>query len=128
MTEDLFSELLNHRRSAVNELVFPDPKTGQQYVRRIRWMSRLCEKAGVKHFGIHAIRHLTASILAQAGIPAIQIQYILRHKSLETTERYLHQLMDVRPALKVLEGKRPSKGTSSGSDEKILSKAQLQVV
>jgi len=34
-------------------------------------MKHLCKRAKVKHFGLHAIRHLTASILAREGIPMI---------------------------------------------------------
>jgi integrase len=65
-------------------------------------MKQNCKKAGVKYFGVHAIRHLTASILAQANIPMIQIQTILRHMSLATTERYIKRLGDLKPALRVL--------------------------
>ncbi len=76
-------------------------------------MEGLCKRAGVRHFGFHAIRHLTASILAQAGTPSITIQGILRHKKITTTEKYLHRLTDLRPALQVLKGgektvKKPS--------------------
>jgi integrase len=65
-------------------------------------MKSLCKRAGVKHFGFHAIRHLTASILAQANVPMVTIQAILRHKHLTTTERYIRGMEPVRPALKVL--------------------------
>jgi integrase len=65
-------------------------------------MIQLCKKASVKPFGIHAIRHLTASILAQSNTPMILIREILRHKNLATTERYIRRLEDLRPALRVL--------------------------
>lgn len=55
-------------------------------------MKRLCQRAGVKHFGFHAIRHLSASILAYEGVDVPTIQSILRHKNLHTTSRYLHTL------------------------------------
>ena len=114
LTDQLYHALLEHRQQAVNEWVFSDPGTGLPYIARQQWMGRLCKKAKVRHFGIHAIRHLTASILAQAGVPMKDIQTILRHKNLSTTERYIHRLQSIRPALKVLEGKnrpgnRPNK-------------------
>jgi len=56
-----------------------------------------------------ALRHLTASILANAGEPAKNIQSILRHKRLATTERYLHQQADLKPALRILSSKRKSR-------------------
>ncbi|MBT8330473.1 MAG: hypothetical protein KJN87_12265, partial [Desulfofustis sp.] len=41
-------------------------------------------------------------ILASEGIPMIDIQTILRHKNLSTTERYIRRIESVRPVLKVL--------------------------
>ena len=55
-------------------------------------MRRLCDKAKVKRFGFHAIRHLTASCLYRQGNSVGVIQAILRHKSPSTTERYLKTL------------------------------------
>jgi integrase len=115
MTDDLFTELLAHRHDSDSEWVFENPKTGEAYVNRKRWMKALCTKAGVKTFGVHAIRHLTASILAKEGIPAVQIQNILRHKKLSTTELYLHQMGDLKAALNVLtnKSKKPSSKPSA---------------
>jgi integrase len=67
----------------------------------------------VTHFGFHAIRHLSASILFKLGYEVGVMQAILRHKSPNTTERYLRSiglervreaLEDLKPAdAKVLE-------------------------
>lgn len=65
---------------------------GKPFVYNGKMMRRLCEKAGVRPFGYHAIRHLTASILFQNGESLQVIQSVLRHKSARTTERYLHSL------------------------------------
>jgi len=63
---------------------------GKPFLKRAHLMERLCEKAGVRRFGFHAIRHLTtASILYNDGAKLADIQSILRHKSPGTTERYL---------------------------------------
>ena len=71
---------------------------------RQHFMSRLCDKSGVKRFGFHAIRHLSASILFKLGYELGVIQAILRHKSPGTTERYLRSigLERVRDALEDL--------------------------
>ena len=37
----------------------------------------------------HAIRHLTASILGKNNVPLVDIQAILRHQRLSTTEKYI---------------------------------------
>lgn len=74
---------------------------GQPFTQRNHFMGKLCERAGVKPFGFHAIRHLTASWLYRKGHPVATIQAILRHKSPSTTERYLRSLglEDTREAL-----------------------------
>ena len=103
ITADLCNGLLSHKKVQKGATwVFPDPYTGKPYIHRLHWMKHLCQRAKVKHFGLHAIRHLTASILAREGIPMIDIQTILRHKNLSTTERYIRRIESVRPALRVL--------------------------
>jgi len=71
---------------------------------RQHFMKKLCDKANVKPFGFHAIRHLTASILYNKGHDMSVIQTILRHKSPTTTNRYLKSLglENVREALEAL--------------------------
>ncbi|MBF0377696.1 MAG: site-specific integrase [Desulfamplus sp.] len=77
---------------------------GKPFAERRHFMRRLCEKAGVKPFGFHAIRHLSASILYALGDSVSIIQTVLRHKSPTTTERYLKSLglENVREALEKL--------------------------
>jgi len=67
-------------------------RMGRPYRLRHHFMKRLCERVGVKAFGFHAIRHLTASILYKMGQPVSVIQAILRHKSPNTTAVYLKSL------------------------------------
>jgi DNA-binding transcriptional MerR regulator len=50
--------------------------------------------AGTKYFRYHAIRHLTASVLDDMGIPIGTIQRILGHQNRKTTEIYLHSIGD----------------------------------
>ena len=83
---------------------FTREHSGKPFKYRLHFMHNLCDRAGVKHFGFHAIRHLTASILYKLGYEVAVIQTILRHKSPSTTERYLKSigLERVRDALEVL--------------------------
>ena len=104
MTDDLYNLLLQHSQNQQTEWVFPNPDTGTMWKDRNKLMRRLCDQAGVKRFGLHAIRHLTASILAKANVPMVDIQAILRHKKLATTERYIGRLSSLRPSLRVLPG------------------------
>jgi len=105
MTDELFNAMIIHRQEAKTEWVFPNPEKGVPFIARQRHMKRICKKAEVKPFGLHAVRHLTASILAQADVPMVTIQRILRHKQLTTTERYIRGLEPVRPALEILSGR-----------------------
>ena len=108
MLDDLHMALLHHKQTSKGDWVFPDPETGGPYLYRQHWMKRLCAKAGVRPFGLHAIRHLSASILANDGVPVIVIQAILRHKNSNTTQRYLHRLTEMKTALQAL-SKRKSR-------------------
>jgi len=76
-----------------DEWVFYNKKEKTRYNRRPKVMPGLCKRAGVKPFGFHAIRHFAASYLAdQDKISKKAISGLLRHKSLATTELYLHSI------------------------------------
>lgn len=88
------------------------PFVGQPYKTAAHVMERLCQRAGVKRFGFHAIRHLAATILAQEGHSLFSIQHSLRHEKQSTTDRYLHGLgafKEVADALGSLAGRNPGK-------------------
>lgn len=109
MAEELFTVLLEHRKQAVNEWVFchrEGRRKGQPFVENRKFPGLLCTQAKVRPFVCHAIRHLTASILAQNNVPMVVIQQVLRHKRLATTERYVRGLEPVRPHLEVLKRTR----------------------
>lgn len=115
MTTELRSELLTwleerlgqsttdkeHVFLCLDKFSFCGEYYGKPFKHRQHFMKKLCEKAKVKPFGFHAIRHLTASILYKKGHPVSVIQAILRHKSPNTTTRYLRTLglEDTRSAL-----------------------------
>ena len=105
IVDDLYNELLVHRQDSLNKSVITKPLTGEQYANRKRWLKALCKKTGGKTFGVHANRHLTASILAKEGVSSVQIQNILRHKKSSTAELYPHQMGDLKVALSVLTNK-----------------------
>lgn len=83
---------------------------GLPFKSRQKFMTRLCQKAGVAPFGFHAIRHLSASILYRKGYSLGYIQEVLRHKNSNTTDRYLKTL-GLERIRKALENglKRPGK-------------------
>jgi len=81
---------------------------GKPFKHRQHFMKNLCGRAEVKHFGFHAIRHLTASTLYKLGSSVADIQAVLRHQSATTTARYIKALgiEGVRPALEALSKQR----------------------
>ncbi|ACS79493.1 tyrosine-type recombinase/integrase [Maridesulfovibrio salexigens] len=79
------------------------PTYGQRYVYRKGFMERHCDKAGVKRFGFHGIRHLFATTLYNNGQPLAVVQKMMRHKNPNTTVRYLHE-MGLDRALEAVEG------------------------
>jgi integrase len=76
----------------IDDTPFSRDYYGKPFKYKLQFMRRLCDKAKVKRFGFHAIRHLTASCLYRQGNSVGVIQAILRHKSPSTTERYLKTL------------------------------------
>lgn len=108
MTGELREVLLEHRgRTGREELVFVHLEgrhKGEAFKEDRKFLRELCDQAGVRRFDRHAIRHLTASILAKLGVPMVVIQGVLRHKRLTTTERYVKRLDHLRPHLQLLEG------------------------
>jgi integrase len=119
MTDELCQALMIHRQSALTEWVFAHTegrRTGKPYIENRGFPQELCRAAGVRPFGCHAIRHLTASILAQKNTPMVAIQAILRHRKLATTERYVRGLEPVRPYLRALEGGLFGQRSTDGSN------------
>jgi integrase len=70
----------------------PHTHYGEPFQYRGHFMKKLCDKAKIKPFGFHAIRHLSATILYKSGYKVSTIQRILRHESPTTTEQYLKSL------------------------------------
>ena len=91
MTSDLMDALLKHRQQSRSLNVFVS-RSGKAMTHRQHFMRQACERAGVHPFGFHAIRHLTATILAHSGLDLPSVQTILRHHSPTTTARYIQSL------------------------------------
>ncbi len=74
------------------EYVFINPRTKTKYDYRDKFLPTLCEKAGVKRFTFHCLRHLCASMMADAGVGLPTIQGILGHQRATTTDIYLKSI------------------------------------
>ena len=74
-----------------SSLVFP---TEQGTIRQERkaavGLNRACERAGLKPFGWHVLRHTFASHLVMGNVQLQAVQQLLGHASIKETERYAH--------------------------------------
>ncbi len=94
MSNALHAALVAHREKTGGQgRVFTSKTTGEPYVTRKHFVSRLCEKAGVKRFNYHGIRGLLATILAADGVSRKDIQVILMHSSLNVTDTYIRKVV-----------------------------------
>ncbi len=88
-----------------------------------RMMASLCASAGVKPFGFHALRHLAASNLVNAGVDMRVAQKLLGHKRFTTTETYVHTLDEaLKKAVEKLE-----RDQNGGSTQKHISEGARPV-
>ena len=107
MNEDLEEVLWSlWQKREQDEWVFYNQARGTRYLYRPKLMGTICKRAGVPKYGFHTIRHFVASYLfdkKKVSLPVIS--KLLRHKSLQTTERYL-QAIDprFRDTMRLLEG------------------------
>ena len=80
-------------------------------------MQKLCEKAGVRYFRYHPLRHSGASTMDNNHVPIGSIQRILGHENRTTTEIYLHSIGDQeREAIAIYENVRKNSHIESHTE------------
>jgi integrase len=112
MTDKLYKTLQKRFCNRDNQWVFHHTYFSRKankwmtgpYQDRKKIMKTLCNKAGVKYFRFHPLRHFGASILEKSGVPTKVIQDLLGHENRTTTEIYLHSFSGAdRTAMNFLE-------------------------
>jgi integrase len=67
---------------------------------RVQWLHRDLKEAGIPQHGFHWLRHGLPRRLFAAGVSAPVVQRLMRHSSLEMTQRYTHtDAEDLRAAV-----------------------------
>lgn len=74
----------------------------------IHWRNAL-RAAGVPHCKPHTCRHTAASRLLQLGVPIFEVQQILGHESIATTQQYAHHDPNAHANIKAAWKKRDSR-------------------
>ncbi len=72
------------------EWVFPNPKTLKPYVSIFCSWNTTRSKANLQDVRIHDLRHSYASFLVNAGRSLYEVQRLLGHTQIKTTQRYAH--------------------------------------
>ena len=72
------------------EWTFPNPDTGKPYVSIFYSWDTARKKVGLQDICIHSLRHSHASFLVNSGRTLYEVQQILGHTQVKTTQRYAH--------------------------------------
>lgn len=85
-------QLLKKRQglNGSSPFVFPNPETGRPYRCIHHSWDRARKEAGLPDLRVHDLRHSYASALVNAGVPLYDVQHLLGHSSIRTTQRYAH--------------------------------------
>lgn len=73
-----------------SEFVFPSPKTNNRLNQIKTSFRKAVDKAGLKDFRFHDLRHTAASRMAAAGADPFTLMKILGHSDIRMTARYTH--------------------------------------
>jgi len=94
VSEGMLSLLEKLPRLPGNDYLFPNPKTGKPFVSIFHSWDTSRRKAGLKDVRIHDLRHSFASYLINQGHSLYEVQNLLGHTQVKTTQRYAHLSQD----------------------------------
>lgn len=94
LSSGVINLLANVPHDENNPWVFPNPKTGKPYISIFGSWNTARNAAGLSDVRIHDLRHSFASFLVNAGRSLYEVQKILGHTQVKTTQRYAHLSQD----------------------------------
>jgi len=90
LSQGALSLLAKLPRKEDNDYLFPNPKTGKPFVSIFHSWDTARQKAGLKDVRIHDLRHSFASYVINQGHSLYEVQKLLGHTQVKTTQRYAH--------------------------------------
>jgi len=90
LAKEQLSGLMGAAQAAKCPWIFANPKTCKPFVSIFFAWKSARKKAGIPDVRIHDLRHTYASTLVNNGVPIYEVQKILGHQHIRTTERYAH--------------------------------------
>jgi len=90
LSQGALSLLTKLPRQEGNDYLFPSPKTGKPFVSIFHSWDTARRKAGLQDVRIHDLRHSFASYVINAGHSLYEVQKLLGHTQVKTTQRYAH--------------------------------------
>lgn len=128
LSELAISILLSVPRHANCPWAFPNPMTMKPYVSIFTSWDTARVAAGLKDVKVHSLRHAFASFLVNSGRTLYEVQHLLGHTQIKTTQRYSHlsqnTLMDATNAASRAVGNIFLPASSSPQGARLLSAAQ----
>jgi len=94
MFEALKKPALLDQQPSVKPFVFPNPKSKKPYCSIYNSWNSARKTVGLRDVRIHDLRHSFASFLVNAGRSLYEVQKILGHTQIKTTQRYAHLSQD----------------------------------
>jgi integrase len=130
MTERLTDALRRHRHLQSKRVLCQGdgaPLTSKVVSDLVR---RAASRAGLRHKGVHVLRHTFCSHLAMRGAAPASLQMLADHRNLATTQRYVHLTPTALDnAIRLLDSPSVPAGsgnmaeTAEGQDGKVLNEA-----
>ena len=86
--------VIERRRGNNSDYIFPNPKSDNPPNSIHDTWDRIRKNAGIPDVRIHDLRHNFASILVNHGRSLYEVQKLLGHANISTTQRYAHLSQD----------------------------------
>lgn len=90
LAKKTLARLIGEDKASRCPWIFANPKTGKPFVSVFYAWDTARRKAGLPQLRCHDARHSYASTLVNNGVPIYEVQKILGHQHIRTTERYAH--------------------------------------